>query len=114
MKLRRKNDYSISKLSTFKSFSNKNYKKNNTFCHIRIQQRNGRKSLTLIQGLCEKLDVEKITKTLKKEFCCNGSIIEDLTLGKIIQLQGDQRENVLKFILEEEIVAKRMIKVHGI
>lgn len=34
--------------------------------HIRIQQRNGRKSLTLVQGLASDLDLKKILKALKK------------------------------------------------
>ncbi|AFP65251.1 translation factor sui1 (nucleomorph) [Chroomonas mesostigmatica CCMP1168] len=92
----------------------KDFKKHNEVCHIRLQQRNGRKSLTTIQGLNEKLDIEKITKTLKKDFCCNGCITEDPMLGKIIQLQGDQRENVMKFFLEESILLKKKVKIHGI
>jgi translation initiation factor 1 len=92
----------------------KDLKKTNKLCHVRLHQRNGRKSLTTIQGLSEKLDIEKITKTLKKDFCCNGCISEDLVLGKIIQLQGDQRENVMKFFLEEEILPKKKIKIHGV
>lgn len=91
----------------------KEFKKLKHLCHIRLQQRNGRKSLTIIQGLSEKLDVEKITKFLKKEFCCNGCILLDGNLGKIIQLQGDQRENVIKFFLEQEILSKKVVKMHG-
>lgn len=82
--------------------------------HIRLQQRNGRKSLTTIQGLDEKLDLNKLTKAFKKEFCCNGCVVDNKELGKVIQLQGDQRDNVKKFLAEEEIASKKMIKVHGI
>jgi translation initiation factor 1 len=82
--------------------------------HIRLQQRNGRKSLTTIQGLDEKLDLNKLTKAFKKEFCCNGCVVENKELGRIIQLQGDQREKVKSFLAEEEIASKGLIKVHGI
>uniref|UniRef100_A0A7S1TLC9 SUI1 domain-containing protein n=1 Tax=Erythrolobus australicus TaxID=1077150 RepID=A0A7S1TLC9_9RHOD len=82
--------------------------------HLRIQQRNGRKSLTTIQGLDAKLDLEKLTKAFKKEFCCNGNVVNDKELGRVIQLQGDQRENVRKFLIAEEIASKTKIKVHGI
>eukprot|EP00177_Eucheuma_denticulatum_P003143 GFKZ01005666.1.p1 GENE.GFKZ01005666.1~~GFKZ01005666.1.p1 ORF type:complete len:115 (-),score=17.87 GFKZ01005666.1:680-1024(-) len=82
--------------------------------HIRLQQRNGRKSLTTIQGLDEKLDLAKLTKAFKKEFCCNGCVVNNKELGEVIQLQGDQREKVRSFLTEEEIASNRMIKVHGI
>lgn len=62
------------------------------YVHIRIQQRNGKKSLTTVQGLKKELSYEKILKDLKKEFCCNGNVVQDKELGKIIQLQGDQRK----------------------
>eukprot|EP01111_Echinosteliopsis_oligospora_P013682 TRINITY_DN496_c0_g1_i1.p1 TRINITY_DN496_c0_g1~~TRINITY_DN496_c0_g1_i1.p1 ORF type:complete len:113 (+),score=17.31 TRINITY_DN496_c0_g1_i1:82-420(+) len=80
---------------------------------IRIQQRNGRKTLTTIQGLSTELDYKLILKTFKKEFCCNGTIVEDEKLGKIIQLTGDQRKNVSSFLTEEQIADKSMIKIHG-
>ena len=36
------------------------------YVHLRIQQRNGRKSLTTVQGLATDLDLKKILKALKK------------------------------------------------
>ncbi|XP_057485062.1 protein translation factor SUI1 homolog [Actinidia eriantha] len=45
--------------------------------HIRIQQRNGKKSLTTVQGLKKESGYEKILKDLKKEFCCNGTVEQD-------------------------------------
>ena len=41
--------------------------------HVRIQQRNGRKTLTTVQGLSAEFDFKKIVKVAKKEFACNGS-----------------------------------------
>jgi translation initiation factor 1 len=38
------------------------------YIHIRIQQRNGRKTLTTVQGLPKKFDQKKILKVIKKKF----------------------------------------------
>lgn len=51
--------------------------------HIRIQQRNGRKSLTTVQGLKKEFSYNKILKDLKKEFCCNGTVVQDPELGQV-------------------------------
>jgi len=71
--------------------------------HIRIQQRNGRKTLTTIQGLPKEFDSKKVLKIFKKEFACNGSMIEDPEHGQIIQLQGDQRNNIRQLLVEEGV-----------
>ncbi|KAL5730742.1 hypothetical protein ACHQM5_003534 [Ranunculus cassubicifolius] len=83
------------------------------YVHIRIQQRNGRKTLTTVQGLKKELSYERILKDLKKEFCCNGTVVEDKTLGKVIQLQGDQRTNCSNFLVKAGILKKDNIKIHG-
>eukprot|EP01013_Petalomonas_cantuscygni_P044629 TRINITY_DN925_c0_g1_i1.p1 TRINITY_DN925_c0_g1~~TRINITY_DN925_c0_g1_i1.p1 ORF type:complete len:118 (-),score=29.92 TRINITY_DN925_c0_g1_i1:312-665(-) len=82
--------------------------------HIRIQQRNGRKSITTVSGLPEsEVDFKKILTQIKKQFACNGSIQDDKDFGKVIQLQGDQRGNLAKFLEEHRVVAKDSIRVHG-
>jgi len=81
--------------------------------HIRVQQRNGRKCVTTIQGLPPDLDLKKIIKELKKSFSCNGSTQQDPELGQIIQLSGDQRDKVKNFLLEEGLVEKDRMKIHG-
>ncbi|CAL9037653.1 unnamed protein product, partial [Musa banksii] len=68
------------------------------YVHVRVQQRNGRKSLTTVQGLKKEFSYNKILKDLKKEFCCNGTVVQDPELGQVIQLQGDQRKNVSNFL----------------
>ncbi|KAJ8443785.1 hypothetical protein Cgig2_029690 [Carnegiea gigantea] len=70
------------------------------YVHIRVQQRNGRKSLTTVQGLDKQFSYSKILKDLKKEFCCNGTVVQDPELGQVIQLQGDQRKNVSTFLVQ--------------
>ncbi|KAH0850252.1 hypothetical protein HID58_091303, partial [Brassica napus] len=83
------------------------------YVHIRVQQRNGRKSLTTVQGLKKEYSYTKILKDLKKEFCCNGTVVQDSELGQVIQLQGDQRKNVSTFLVQAGLVKKDNIKIHG-
>ncbi|KAK7305116.1 hypothetical protein VNO77_43016 [Canavalia gladiata] len=83
------------------------------YVHIRIQQRNGKKSLTTVQGLKKQFSYEKILKDLKKDFCCNGNVVQDKELGQIIQLQGDQRKKVSHFLVQAGLVSKDQIKIHG-
>ncbi|KAF3638955.1 Protein translation factor SUI1 -like protein [Capsicum annuum] len=54
-----------------------------------------------------------INKYLKKEFCCNGNVVLDKELGKVIQLQGDQRKNVSHLLVTAGVVKKDQIKIHG-
>lgn len=54
------------------------------YVHIRTQQRNGRKSLTTVQGLKKEFSYNKILKDLKKEFCCNGTVVQDPELGQVM------------------------------
>ncbi|KAI9689190.1 MAG: Eukaryotic translation initiation factor eIF-1 [Bathelium mastoideum] len=65
-------------------------------------ERNGRKTLTTVQGLPKKFDQKKILKVIKKEFACNGTIVNDTEMGEVIQLQGDQRKNVQEFLVDEK------------
>ncbi|XP_058220073.1 protein translation factor SUI1 homolog isoform X3 [Rhododendron vialii] len=83
------------------------------YVHIRIQQRNGKKSLTTVQGLKKEFSFEKVLKDLKKEFCCNGTVVQHKELGKVIQLQGDQRKKVSNFLVQAGIAKKDQIKMHG-
>lgn len=80
---------------------------------IRIKKRNAKQSITTIEGLYFDIDFKKLTKEFKKRFCCNGTIIKDDKFGKIIQLQGDQRQNVYDFLIEEELYFKDDIRIHG-
>jgi translation initiation factor 1 len=88
-------------------------KTGNGLVHIRVQQRNGRKSLTTIQGLDKGIDHKKVIKAFKKEFCCNGTVVEDADAGAVIQLQGDQRKSASQFLLDNKLVKKAALKIHG-
>ena len=85
----------------------------NTKIHIRMQQRNGRKCITTVQGLASDLDLLKIAKALKKTFKCNGSVSEDPEMGEILQLSGDQRMHIRDFFVDQEVCHEDQIIVHG-
>ena len=71
--------------------------------HVRIQQRNGRKTLTTVQGLSDEYDLKKIIKVAKKEFACNGTVVDHSEYGEVLQLQGDQRENISETLLDNTV-----------
>jgi translation initiation factor 1 len=85
--------------------------------HVRIQKRNGKKCITTIQGFEEDLDVKRICKAMRKQFSCNGNVAKGKEEeDEIIQLQGDQRENVRDWMLVNEVIAKNeadRIVLHG-
>ena len=81
--------------------------------HIQFQQRTTRKCLTLIQGLPDDLDFKKLVRHFKKLWNCNGTVIDDDEWGQVIQLQGDSRNQVAQFLLEEGLATKEQIKKHG-
>ena len=86
--------------------------------HIKIQQRNGRKSWTFIEGLLHlkqkgKDDDEfmtNIAKKIKHKFNCGASISKpDYT----IKMMGDHREGIKQHILENFQIKEDQIKIHG-
>jgi translation initiation factor 1 len=84
-----------------------------------MQQRNGRKSLTTIQGIPKEVDSKRLLKAFKKvetiiqEFACNGTIVKDEEMGEVIQMSGDQRQKAGQFMIEQGIAPKDKIKIHG-
>eukprot|EP00457_Paulinella_chromatophora_P008375 gb/GEZN01008406.1/.p1 GENE.gb/GEZN01008406.1/~~gb/GEZN01008406.1/.p1 ORF type:complete len:153 (+),score=10.96 gb/GEZN01008406.1/:124-582(+) len=81
--------------------------------HIRNQQRSGRKSLTLISGLPDDLNLQKMVKVMRKMFNTNGTILKDDEGLEVIQIQGDRRKDALEFLVKYKIADKECIKVHG-
>ena len=86
---------------------------NKNIVHIRIQQRKKTKAVTIVQGLPPKLKLEQVMKYFKKTFCTNGSIIEDPSYGRILQVQGDQRRPIAEFLVQQKIVTQDQIRIHG-
>lgn len=83
------------------------------YLDLRVQQRNGRKAVTTLQGLPKEFDTKKILKTFKKVFACSGKIVEHEELGDIVQLSGDQRMKIAEFLVHEKIAKKADIQIHG-
>jgi len=81
--------------------------------HLRVQQRNGKKSLTTVQGLSAAYNYAKILRDLKRDLCCSGIVVEDEELGSVIQLQGDHRKAVAGFLVKAGMVNKPNVKIHG-
>eukprot|EP00439_Symbiodinium_sp_Y106_P038559 s4633_g4.t1 len=93
--------------------------------HIRMQQRNGRKSWTTVAGFPDQVrlpksgkvlqvDFEKILRALKKTFKTNGVLIKDPDHGSVMQLQGDIRKEVAEFLIEvTAIITKDQVMIHG-
>jgi len=85
-----------------------------TIVHIRMQKRSARKFLTLIEGMPKDIDLKKVLKYFKKAYSCSGTIVNnEETEEKVIQLTGDNRREVAKFLKEEYIVPEDCIRVHG-
>lgn len=99
---------------TYEPFQQNSLAKNKY--HIRVQQRNGRKCITTLDGLEEDLDLKRICRAMRNAFSCNGNVTSKEDGGDVIQLQGDQRENIKQWLLDMEIILKNevdRIVVHG-
>ena len=84
--------------------------------HIRVVQRKSRKYITTIEGLNKDLDLSKLARFMRKTFHCQADVFdvkENNIISKIIKLQGDQRDNIKKFFIAEQIIPSNLIKVHG-
>lgn len=89
------------------------HEQENKIIHIRAQQRKKRKAITTIEGINSSVDLKKLLKAFKKEFGCNGTIVNDEELGDVIQLQGDQRKGVFDFLISSNIAEEKELKMHG-
>ncbi|ARF10208.1 hypothetical protein Hokovirus_1_87 [Hokovirus HKV1] len=95
-----------------------NENNNNEKIHIRLKQRNTKKTWTIIDNITiisnEDNDLKKILKHLKKTNQCNGSIsIEKETNKKILILQGDKRQQVKEHFLNDHKLDENIIVIHG-
>eukprot|EP00768_Dysnectes_brevis_P000277 gnl/Dysnectes_brevis/105_a126_11979.p1 GENE.gnl/Dysnectes_brevis/105_a126_11979~~gnl/Dysnectes_brevis/105_a126_11979.p1 ORF type:complete len:137 (-),score=14.79 gnl/Dysnectes_brevis/105_a126_11979:65-445(-) len=82
--------------------------------HIRIRPYKGRKNITSVEGLNPAYNFNKILKAFRKDFCCSGAVKVDGSGIKTIQLQGDQRQQIAKWLIKNKLVKKKsQIKVHG-
>jgi translation initiation factor SUI1 len=80
---------------------------------VSIQQRTARKSTTKIEGLSPKLDLKKIVKELQPIVSSSGSISEVEGHGKVIVFQGDKRNIIIKYLVDNKYVQRENIKLMG-
>merc|ERR1712065_78290 len=92
-------------------FSNK--PEDNQLVHIFLKKRTNRKSWTTVQGLPSNVPMKKLLKSFRKNFHCNGCVVDDEKFGQVIQLQGDHRADIQKFLVSKKIVKAENIRIHG-
>lgn len=80
--------------------------------HIGVKQRTTRSSITSVEKLPASFDLTTVLKKMRKSFHCSGSI-QTGTDGKFIQLSGDQRIAVKKFLIDNSLVDEENIVIHG-
>jgi translation initiation factor 1 len=81
--------------------------------HIRIQQRTGKKVITVIQGLDAKVPRKELIKKFKTMYACGGHIADDAEFGEVIQLTGDQRFKVRDYLVDSNLVEADKVEIHG-
>ena len=80
--------------------------------HVRMQSL-GNKKITTVDGLAEDLDLKRIARAMKKSFHCAVKVIETEE-EQVIQLQGDHREVIKEWLIENEVITKdTVVVVHG-
>jgi len=80
---------------------------------VSITQRNSRKSITKIEGLSTSYDMKKIIKELQQKVQSSGSISDVEGHGKVIIFQGDKRNEIIKYLVDNNYVNRENIKLMG-
>jgi len=80
--------------------------------HLRIQKRNAKKAITIIEGL-DKDTCKLALKVLRKKLNVNGALKVDSDDNIVLQLQGDQRSSVREYLLTNKITSSDYIHMHG-
>ena len=57
--------------------------------------------------------MRRLMKVFRKEFACNGCVVEDDIYGEIIQLQGTHKDNVNTFLITVGLATEKEITIHG-
>lgn len=99
--------------------------------HVRIIKRNGRKFWTIIEGLeeIEGLDklkflekakgncgIDKLCTVMKNKLAVGGAVKVDTktsSASKVIQLQGNCKDDVKSFLLDNKVIEEDNMKFHG-
>ncbi|XP_033239073.1 eukaryotic translation initiation factor 1-like [Drosophila pseudoobscura] len=81
--------------------------------HIRIQKGFGYKMQTTVQGLSDEYKLMKIVRAFKKEFTCNVIVTEHPEYGEVIQVQGDQRQRISRWLVRMGLAKSDQVKLHS-
>lgn len=81
--------------------------------HIRLRQRNARKTITVVEGLSKDMNLDAIVKRFKKEMGCNGTKKRDKEERLVLQFQGNQCSAFQAFLIREGISSANCIKNHS-
>ena len=77
------------------------------------RQGRGRKKLTDVYGIPDDIDLELIKKVWTKEFhCMVQKKIDNKTKAEYMQLNGEHKEEIKKFLIEEGIGTEENIEIH--
>lgn len=84
--------------------------------HIRTQQM-GKKWLTMIEGLDDDLDLERIARAIKKDLHCAATVDITQDGDEYIKLSGNQRDAVATWLVDNEVLTakegKARLVLHG-
>ncbi|KAI5133981.1 translation initiation factor 1 [Nematocida ausubeli] len=81
-------------------FSDNETKFEDNEIHVRKQNRKGRKWLTTVENIPDSFDITKLMTALKKELCCNGTIVTDASGKRVMQMQGDHGKKIQEKLQE--------------
>jgi translation initiation factor 1 len=85
--------------------------------HIRFQK-TGPRSITIVEGLEDDLDIKRIARAFKKSFNCASSVHADKDGNEVIKLQGNHLHDVRDWLIEQEIITQKdaadRIVIHGL
>ena len=86
-----------------------------TKIHLRLVQL-GKKCITMIEGLDDDLDLNRIARAMRKHFNCAVAVKKDKDDNIYIQMQGDHRQDITAWLIDVEILTKGeedRIVIHG-
>lgn len=98
--------------------NNKSTKVENTTSEsidIHVKQRNGRKCVTIVEGLGnDKDNLKSISKELRKKMCCSGSVGSNNEGDYYIKFAGKDTATIIEYLMTKLKFKRDQIHVHGV
>lgn len=70
---------------------------------IRVEYLTAGQPITIVSGLPLTINLSKLLRIFKKKFNCNGNIDYNDCCGEILRLNGDHRQELLDFLVNQKI-----------